>query len=139
MSEAKESSNLSSESVYTQNTGSSSDHNHYGGLPHANGNAGGMLGGNIDKDSVVGIGGEGISFGIEGLDSVVATESAFEGNIFEKLFDGNLTMFGLTKSECFAIKSLGALTALNSLSISKQFKLDLKQNLSISSKGMEQG
>lgn len=99
-------------------------------FPNTAGHAGGMIGGNIDKDAGLGFG-EGISVGIENLDSVIATESAFNGNIFEKLFDGNLSIFGLNKAESFAIKSLGVLTSLNSLSFAKQSNIGIKGKTSI--------
>lgn len=107
------------------------------GLPNTNGKFGG-IGGDIDKDAL-GIGTEAIDIGVENLDGILSYGSAFDSNPFESMFDGSLSPFGLTKSECFSIKSLGILASLNSLSVVKQFRAELRQNTSVTSKGLEQG
>lgn len=91
----------------------------------------------------IGIGsGSGISLGIEsGIDSInseLLGEGAFQKNLFA-VFDGSiLNVFGLPKSECFAIKSLGVLTSLNNLSALKQINLDIKGKTSIIAQGEQQ-
>jgi len=127
--------NYSSEKIFAQDYKRESS-NIVNGLPNANGKFGG-IGGDIDKDAL-GLGGEGIDLGFENIDGIVSTGSALDSNPFESMFDGSLSPFGLTKSECFSIKSLGVLASLNSLSLAKQFK-GLRGNTSIISSGMEQG
>lgn len=91
----------------------------------------------------IGIGsGSGISLGIEsGIDSMnseLLGEGAFQKNLFA-VFDGSvLNIFGLPKSECFAIKSLGVLTSLNNLSALKQINLDIKGKTSVIAQGDQQ-
>lgn len=103
------------------------------GLPNSGGGTFGQMGGDISKDAL-GIGSEGIDLGLPNLDGVLALGNAFESNPFSALFDGTLSPFGLVKSECFAIKSLGILASLNSLSIAKNFK-GLEGNTSIVGRG----
>ncbi len=124
--------------IFAQNLhGAQSAQSPASGFPSTAGKFGGM-GGNIDKDSGLPFSQEGIQLGTEGLDAIVSYGSAYDQNPFELMFDGALSPFGLTKSECFSIKSLGILTALNNLSLTKQFKASLGANVSLSSKGAEQ-
>ncbi|NBX53231.1 MAG: hypothetical protein EBT63_06255 [Proteobacteria bacterium] len=127
--------NYSAEKIFAQDFKREGS-NIVNGLPNANGKFGG-IGGDIDKDAL-GLGGEGIDLGFENVEGIVSVGNAFDSNPFDAMFDGSLSPFGLTKSECFSIKSLGVLASLNSLSLAKQFK-GLRGNTSIISSGMEQG
>jgi hypothetical protein len=103
---------------------------------------GSIVGGDAYKD-LVGIGSQGIDIGTGSLDEIFPRsenhEGVFSSDALESLFGGILSPFGLVKKECYAIKSLGTFLTLQGMSVSGQLKLDLRQNMSISSKGMQQG
>jgi hypothetical protein len=61
-------------------------------------------------------------------------EGALNANFFAVFDNGNLSIFGLTKSESFAIKSLGTFMSLQHLTLKAQGGLDLKSNTSIISR-----
>ena len=80
---------------------------------------------------------KGISLGFEegAFGNLIESEGALNSNLvagFEKFLPG------LTKSECFAIKSMGMLATLNSLSIKSQLSADIKGKTSVIGRG-EQG
>jgi hypothetical protein len=107
------------------------------------GNMGGMSGafqGVIpggDIDSVIpGLKTGGISFLTEcGIDDElfksIFGEGAMNANFFAVFDNGNLSIFGLTKSESFAIKSLGTFLSLQHLSIKSQTGSELKGATSV--------
>jgi len=110
-------------------------------MPSGDGTFGGMsaLSGKVihdGLDSHLGLGSaNGIQLGIEtGTDSVfneILGEGAFGKNLFA-VFDGSvLSPFGLMKSECYAIKSLGVLMTLNSLSAAKSLNVGITGKTSI--------
>jgi hypothetical protein len=112
------------------------------GIIGSEGSLGGIvIGGDAYKDAI-GIGSHGIDIATGSLDEIFPKsdnhEGVFSSDALESLFGGILSPFGLPKKECFAIRSLGTFLTLKGLSIAGQLKLDLKQNTSISSKGMQQ-
>ena len=74
----------------------------------------------------------------EDLFKSIFGEGALNANFFAVFDNGNLSIFGLTKSESFAIKSLGTFMSLQHLSLKAQGGLDLKNNTGIIS-GQSQG
>ena len=102
---------------------------------------GSVAGGDAYRDAV-GIGSQGIDFGLGSLDEIIpksdSHEGVFSSDMLDQLFGGILSPFGLIKKECVAIKSLGTFLTLQSLSVSGQLKVNLRQNMSVSSKGMQQ-
>jgi hypothetical protein len=109
---------------------------------NSEGGAGGMnkmsLFGEEGVDTVLGVGKEGAFSSIleaGAFGNLINDEGALNFNLvagFEKFLPG------LTKSECFAIKSMGMLATLNALSIKSQLGTDLKGKTSIIG-GHEQG
>ena len=67
----------------------------------------------------------------EDLFKSIFGDGALNANFFAVFDNGNLSIFGLTKSESFAIKSLGTFLSLQYLSLKSQGGLDLKNNTSI--------
>ena len=67
----------------------------------------------------------------EDLFKSIFGEGALNANFFAVFDNGNLSIFGLTKSESFAIKSLGTFMSLQHLTLKAQGGLDLKNNTSI--------
>jgi hypothetical protein len=58
-------------------------------------------------------------------------EGALSANFFSVFDNGNMSLFGLTKSESFAIKSLGTFLSLQHLSFKSQSGSELKGATSI--------
>ena len=67
----------------------------------------------------------------EDLFKSIFGEGALNANFFAVFDNGNLSIFGLTKSESFAIKSLGTFMSLQHLTLKAQGGLDLKNNTGI--------
>jgi hypothetical protein len=67
----------------------------------------------------------------EDLFKSIFGEGALNANFFAVFDNGNLSIFGLTKSESFAIKSLSTFMSLQHLTLKAQGGLDLKNNTSI--------
>lgn len=67
-------------------------------------------------------------------------EGALNANFFAVFDNGNMSLFGLTKSESFAIKSLGTFLSLQHLSLKSQSGFELKgATAAIGGGGQSQG
>jgi hypothetical protein len=100
-----------------------------------------VVGGDAYKE-LIGIGSHGIDIGTGSLDEIIPRsdnqEGVFSSDMLESLFGGILSPIGLPKEIIPKIRSLGEVLTLRGMAVSNQLKLNLKQNTSISSKGMQQ-